>query len=80
MNCLGGYTGFLGAFKDFLGRYMGFFGGSIDFLVGYGYNNISYKNKRNTILIVMKNGTRNNILQLIQRCKLAKGVGQRAAY
>jgi hypothetical protein len=48
--------------------------------------NISYNDKRNTIMIEMNIVVRtttapqlNNILQLIQRCEVAIGVGQRAA-
>ena len=52
----------------------------------YKNKNISYNNKRNTIMIVvitvLETTTApqlNNILQLVQRCEIAIGVGQRAA-
>jgi hypothetical protein len=66
-----------------------------DIITNHNYNNennlknkhISYNDKRNTIMIVMiivleatTAPQLNNILQLIQRCELAIGVGQRAAY
>jgi hypothetical protein len=48
---------------------------------------IGYNNKRNTIMIVvivvLENTTApklNNILQVIKRCELSIGIGQRAAY
>jgi hypothetical protein len=48
--------------------------------------NISYNNKRNTIMIVMimvlettTASQLNNILQKLERCEVAIGVGQRAA-
>ncbi len=50
------------------------------------WKNISYNNKRNTIMIVMilvlekaTSPQLNNILQIFERCELAIGVGQRAA-
>ena len=52
----------------------------------YKNKNISYNNKKNTIMIVvimvLETTTApqlNNILQANQRCELAIGVGQRAA-
>ena len=52
----------------------------------YKNKNISYNNKKNTIMIVvimvLETTTAsqvNNIVQILERCELAIGVGQRAA-
>jgi len=52
----------------------------------YKNKNISYNNKKNTIMLVvimvLETTTApqlNNILQRLERCELAIGVGQRAA-
>jgi hypothetical protein len=52
----------------------------------YKNKNMSYNNKRNTIMIVvimlLESTTApqlNNILQILERCEVAVGVGQRAA-